>query len=202
MNPKKFLDKVYGLEGPDAVRGFYDDWSGSYDDEVADNGYATPARCAQALVRIATPFDTPILDFGCGTGISGQAFRDAGFTALDGVDLSAEMLAQAREKRIYRTLHQVETGAALPRGYEIISAVGVIGAGAAPPEAFDNVMDALNPGGRLVFSFNDHALAEPEYPAKLEEHLAGGGRVLFEEYGPHLPRLDLNSTVYIIEKAR
>ena len=108
MNAKKFLDKVYGLTRSQAVRGFYDDWSDSYDDEIAENGYATPGRCAEALVRLATPFDTRILDFGCGTGISGQAFRQAGFTVLDGVDLSSDMLEQARGKGFYDELHQIE----------------------------------------------------------------------------------------------
>lgn len=202
MNAKKFLDKVYGLTGSQAVRGFYDDWSDSYDDEVAENGYATPGRCAEALVRLATPFDTKILDFGCGTGVSGQAFRQAGFVDLDGVDLSSEMLEQARRKGVYDGLHQIEADENLPGGYHIIAAVGVIGAGAAPPEAFDSVMSALEPGGRFVFSFNDHALALPEFPAKLEEHLAKGARLLFEEHGPHLPKIDVKSTVYILEKAK
>ena len=202
MNAKKFLDKVYGLTGSQAVRGFYDDWSESYDAEIAENGYATPGRCAEALVRVATPFDTGILDFGCGTGISGQAFREAGFTALDGVDLSSDMLEQARTKNVYKRLHQIEAGENLPRGYQVIAAVGVIGVGAAPPEAFDTVMEALDPGGRFVFSFNDHALEQPEFPAKLQQHLGGGARVLFEEHGPHLPKINVNSTVYVIEKAK
>ena len=201
MITKKFLSSVYGLTGPKAVRGFYDDWSDSYDDEITANGYATPGRCAEALVRLATPFDTRILDFGCGTGVSGQAFRDAGFSALDGVDLSSEMLAQARGKNLYDRLLQIEAGADLPAGYDLIAAVGVIGVGAAPPEAFDTVMAALEPGGRFVFSFNDHALEQPEFPAKLSQHLTDGARILFEEYGPHLPKIDINSTVYIIEKA-
>ena len=171
MNPKKFLDKVYGLTGSQAVRGFYDDWSESYDDEIAENGYATPGRCAAALVRVATPFDADILDFGCGTGVSGQAFREAGFTSLDGVDLSLEMLELARAKKVYDRLQQIEAGESLPGGYQVIAAVGVIGVGAAPPEAFDTVMQALNPGGRFVFSFNDHALEQPEFPAKLQQVL-------------------------------
>lgn len=202
MNSKNYLDKVYDLSGSKAVRGFYDDWANSYDDEIAENGYATPGRCAEALVRLATPFDTRILDFGCGTGISGQAFRQAGFTLLDGVDLSFDMLEQARSKGIYENLRQIEASENLGRGYRVIAAVGVIGVGAAPPAAFDTVMGALEPGGRFVFSFNDHALEQPEFPAKLEEHLAMGARILFEENGPHLPGIDVNSTVYVIEKAK
>ena len=39
---KKFLDGVYGLDDPEATEALYRDWAGSYDDEVAENGYLTP----------------------------------------------------------------------------------------------------------------------------------------------------------------
>jgi len=77
----------------------------------------------------------------------------------------------------------------------------VIGAGAAPISVFDILMDGLAPGGRLVFSFNDHALEEPEYEAKLNSYLdAGKAELLFEAYGHHLPGIGLGAKVYVIAK--
>ena len=66
---------------------------------------------------------------------------------------------------------------------------------------FDTLMDGLAPGGRLVWSFNDHALADPANEAKLQDHLdTNRARLLFREHGPHLPGIGLNSCVYVAEK--
>jgi predicted TPR repeat methyltransferase len=196
-----FLSKAY--QSQDA-RQLYDDWAASYDAEVGENGYATPGRCATALrAQMADP-TLPILDFGCGTGLSGLALRLAGFTNIDGLDLSAEMLEQAAKKSLYRSLTQVEAGQRLshtPGTYAAICAIGVIGTGAAPISVFDILMGGLAPGGLLVFSFNDHALRDPVHEAKLQSYLTTDrAQILFQEYGDHLPGQNLNSTVYIIEK--
>lgn len=197
-----FLSKAYAARDAASTRDLYDDWSASYDAEVAENGYATPGRCAEALARFMPDQTLPVLDFGCGTGLSGLALKLAGFTTLDGMDLSPDMLHQAEEKSIYRNLLLVEPDASLSiKSYAAIAAIGVIGAGAAPISVFDTLMAALNPGGFLVWSFNDHALAEPENEARLNEYLdLGAARLLFREHGPHLPKIDMRSTVYVLEK--
>ena len=94
MNDKKFLSEVYDLATPAETRALYDDWSASYDAEITENGYATPRRIAEALAQFADP-SAPILDFGCGTGLSGLALKAAGFQTIDGADLSADMLKGA-----------------------------------------------------------------------------------------------------------
>ncbi|MDH3453013.1 MAG: methyltransferase domain-containing protein, partial [Gammaproteobacteria bacterium] len=69
------------------------------------NGYVTPGRCAQALADLAPDKSAPLLDLGCGTGLSGEALRAAGFATLDGTDFSEEMLTLARAKPgLYRNL--------------------------------------------------------------------------------------------------
>ena len=95
---KSFLSNAYTLGGPEAVTEFYQDWAASYDAEIEQNGYATPRRCAKALGALASDLDAPVLDLGCGTGLSGLALRAAGFTCIDGVDVSAAMLEQARSR--------------------------------------------------------------------------------------------------------
>ncbi|MEL7154480.1 MAG: hypothetical protein AAFN51_11950, partial [Pseudomonadota bacterium] len=65
-----FLDKVYDARDASETRALYDDWAASYDAEVAENGYATPGRCAEALKQHLSDPSASILDFGCGTGLS------------------------------------------------------------------------------------------------------------------------------------
>ena len=89
----------------------------------------------------------------------------------------------------------------MPGGYAAIAAIGVIGAGAAPPQVLDRIAAALAPGGLTVFSFNDHTLADPAYAARVAALVqAGQLRERFREHGPHLPGLNLQSTVHVFEK--
>jgi predicted TPR repeat methyltransferase len=201
---QQFLEKVYEARDTKETRALYDEWSDSYDAEVAGQGYATPERCAAALARFSSEPSRPILDFGCGTGLSGEALRVAGFSVIDGADLSEEMLAQARDKGIYRDLERLpaDKPANIEKGkYAAIAAVGVIGAGAAPVSVFDVMMYALDKGGLLVMSLNDHAVKDKANEGRICEWVdCGAARLLFCEKGPHLPGIDLQSQVYVLEK--
>lgn len=203
MSKKQFLGDAYGLDGAGATRKFYDDWSGSYDAEVLDNGYAAPARCAAALKQFAGARASPLLDIGCGTGISGEAFREAGFTAIDGADFSAEMLAAAKRKKIYRDLVQTDLENPFPfepGHYANIAAVGVLNPGHAPATTLDTVIALLPRGGCFVFSLNDHALEDGTYEGRIHEHVdAGSAQLRFCEYGEHLPKIGLKSNVYVLQ---
>ncbi|MBE1282322.1 MAG: methyltransferase domain-containing protein [Rhodobacteraceae bacterium] len=202
---EKFLKQAYSLETPEATKDHYDRWAASYDAEIAENGYATPGRIAEALWQHCPEPTTPVLDFGCGTGLSGLALRRVGFQTVDGMDPSAEMLDGARSKEAYRNLTCIalDDPTPIPTGaYRLITGTGVLGVGAAPPEVFDMIMNALPKGGLFAFSYNDHALADAAYTGKLSEWVdCGAARLLFKEYGEHLPGLDLKADVYVIEKA-
>ncbi|AXI46823.1 methyltransferase type 11 [Sulfitobacter sp. SK012] len=199
-----FLDKAYAARDADSTRALYDDWSSSYDAEIGEIGYATPDRCAAALAEFMPDKGAPILDVGCGTGLSGAALKHAGFTVIDGVDVSADMLALAKQKNVYRTLTQIEADTPLshtPGTYAAISAVGVVGAGGAPTTLFDMLMQSLGPGGKLVFSLNDHALSDSANEARVMEWTdCAAAALLFREHGDHLPGIDLKSNVYVLEK--
>ena len=199
-----FLDKVYAARDAASTRDLYDDWAATYDAEIGDNGYATPGRCAEALKQFTQDLSQPVLDFGCGTGLSGLALRLAGFEIIDGVDLSAEMLRSAEDKGMYRTLFHIQAGEAFPFAdgtYDMIGAIGAIGPGAAPMSVFHALMRKLPTGGKLVFSLNDHALDDPTNEGGLAEWTdTGAGRLLFKEHGDHLPGIDLDSNVYVVER--
>lgn len=203
--PRKFLSSAYHLGATYDARTLYEEWSASYDTEIAENGYATPGRCAAALARFAADPSQPVLDYGCGTGLSGLALRMAGFTTIDGLDVSPPMIRQAEARTgVYR---QTVLGslpdplASVTGAYANAAAVGVISTGHAPPATVDALLAMLPPGGCLVLSLNDHALAVPEFPSKVEEVVASGlADCPFREHGPHLPGIGLESTVYLLRK--
>lgn len=204
MNNKTFLTDVYDLESAGETRGLYRDWSGSYDAELTSQGYVGPARCAAALAGHGADPAAPLLDIGCGTGLSGQALARAGFTLIDGADFSAEMLEVARSKGVYRSLHHTDVADPFPfapGSYKNASAIGLFSPGHAPPETIDAVLALLPAGGRFVFTLNDHALADPAYEAHIRGSIdSGRAALLFKEHGDHVTGIGLGATVYVLRK--
>ncbi|MEW4448822.1 methyltransferase domain-containing protein [Qipengyuania sp. JC766] len=202
----KDLDRIYTASGDAEMRELYDKWADDYDSDVVGNGYLTPTRIADALGRLVPDRDVAVMDHGCGTGLSGVALDEAGFSRIDGADLSQKMLDRARECEVYRTLDLIEPDAPLPdryAQYPVIVAAGVISKGAAPPSLYGDLITAMRPGALLAFSVNDLSLAEPDY-AKLVDRSAEAGevKVLHDEHGPHLTGYEENngSKVYVVEK--
>ena len=197
-----YLSKAYDVSTTEETRDLYDEWASTYDEELVLQGYATPKRIAAALAR-HVPLDAPVLDMGCGTGLSGLALMDEGFETVDGADLSEEMLEEARAKGIYRHLREVDPddpmGPVSPGDYAAIVACGVIGAGAAPLTLFDHIMHALGAGGHFAFSFNDHALADPAYEEKVLEW-SDHAEVVHDATGEHIPGIGLNSRIWVMRK--
>lgn len=182
----------------------YADWAANYDKDVGEWGYATPVRVAVALRQVGARPDKPILDFGCGTGLSGMALKTVGFDVIDGTDISPEMLEKAEERACYRQVWVGEPGSMghVKRGqYPVISACGVVSMGAAPPETLHMLIDAVPSGGHLAFSYNDATLEAREYTDALDVAVLDPEiELVFEEHGPHLPAKDMKSTVYVLTR--
>lgn len=201
MTGQSPFEKVYATDDPSEFEDIYDEWARDYDADLDAAGYATPDRLANLLAPLMPAPDAPILDFACGTGLSGLALRRAGLSVIDGVDISQKMLDVAEETGVYRSLTKITPEAPLPTGYPVIAAVGAISKGAAPPDALDAVADALAPGGLLALSYNEQTLKDPAYAGKLDTLVADGTfEPLVGEHGPHLPELNLSSTVYILKR--
>ena len=193
---KNYLKDVY-VGGTNDSRELYASWAVTYDKEVQKNGYVTPDRVANALKDVVT-------DYGCGTGLSGSALQAVGFENIDGLDVSQEMVSLAEKKSIYKNLRVFDPSTEIPvhsDQYKIITAIGVIGAGAAPLPVFDSLFALLPQNGLFAFSFNDHTLNDPNYEKKVEKYLSSGhATILHKSYGNHLPKANLKSNIYILRK--
>ncbi|WP_412504587.1 class I SAM-dependent DNA methyltransferase [Roseovarius sp. SYSU LYC5161] len=178
----------------------YRDWAGAYDTDLESFDYRTPDRLTAALARHVAP-ETTVLDFGCGTGISGAALQRAGFAHLHGTDVVAEMVEIARDKGIYEKLWVGAPDAALPRHYDAMVAVGVVSLGAAPPETLSLLIGHLTSGGILAMSFNDPTIENGSYDAVLQGHVdAGEVTVVSREHGPHLEAKQMGSDVIVLRR--
>ena len=202
----KFLKHAYSLENAKATEAFYRDWAKSYDEDIIENGYETPRRCAEALARFADDFTAPLLDIGCGTGLSGMAFAANGFTNQYGNDLCQDMITIAKDRDIYKDIQLVDLNNPLDfkKGhYRYIAAVGVVAVGHAPASTIKDVISKLDEGGLFVFSLNDPTLKDGSYEPVIDEAIAADEVTLLScEYGTHLPKFGMKSKVFVLQKKR
>lgn len=180
----------------------YADWAETYDADVTARGYRTPGRIAAALSQFADLKDR-ILDFGCGTGLSGMALTRAGFTTLDGTDITVEMLDRAAALGIYRRTWLSKPGEmSFGRGaYPVIVAAGVVSLGAAPADTLSHLIAKLQSGQILALSYNQPTLEDASYTDALATELAEGrAEILFRENGPHLDDVGMTSDVILLRR--
>lgn len=200
---ERYFEQAYALKNTEETREFYARWASVYDQEIEiEKGYAQPGRCAAALISVLEEKHEPVIDIGCGTGLSGKAIAEAGFTTIDGCDLSVEMLEKAQATGCYRRLFVTDLNRPpidAPDGmYAAATCVGVFSFGHVEPDAIDEILRLLRPQGFLIIGLNDHFFDEGRFPAKLEA-LERQGRleVLQREHGTHLKNVE-GSTGWVI----
>lgn len=197
------LDAIYDDEVTDTA-GLYDHWAEKYETDLRDIGYAAPDRCARALAAADPGLSSPVVDLGCGSGLSGEALTAAGFAEVDGYDFSEGMLDLARRKNCYRHIVHADLsqpGVVPDKGYQHAVLVGVLHHSHAPPEAITGALDLLPRGGCVVFTLNDETLRFPEYTDYIDQLVSQGAvEIVSMEYGPHLPARGVQARVYVLRK--
>lgn len=84
-----------------SVREGYAEWAATYENIVQD---VMDLRLLERIESVAWAGVEEAVDLACGTGRVGVWLKRHGVAALDGVDLTAEMLDGARAKGVYRSL--------------------------------------------------------------------------------------------------
>lgn len=207
---KTFLDKMYTIVNAattsDELKSIYDEWAHQYDqDLVDDHAYAMPTRAAQMAARFVDDPSAPVLDVGCGTGLSGLALRHAGFTHLDGCDLSPNMLKIARDHTLYHTLFEVDL-LSPPMDvddchYNLTIAVGAFAAGHLGGPAVDELIRITRKGGTVIITTNDHFYETGILQATFEGLIKDRRAVnLIAEHGDHIPGKNIGGWVFAFNK--
>lgn len=111
MDYAPFDKRFYPVVAPEAG---YREWAADYEATVASG---LDRALLPRLRTVAWNQMRQAADLACGTGRTGAWLKERGVGAIDGVDLTPEMLAVAREKQVYRTLLQGDVAATdLPAG--------------------------------------------------------------------------------------
>jgi predicted TPR repeat methyltransferase len=137
------------------VRDLFDGYADGFDAHLVGHlQYTIPERIAALLQRHGTGAGLDVLDAGCGTGLCG-AYLAEHARRLDGVDLSARMLAHAERRGCYHRLACAELIAHLeahPAAWDLVVAADVVIYFGDLVPLFAAVHRALRPGGRFAFS--------------------------------------------------
>lgn len=166
------FEKVYTTTSVSEQRRNYDAWAKDYDKDVMESGYLGPSLLAHDLISVPETRPTTVLDVGCGTGLSGLALKTLGVDVIDGVDLSPEMLAEAKKKDVYHGLYEADLSVSLPfpEGlYDAAFSVGVFTLGHVTPDAISDVMRVIKPGGYFFLTVSDETWEKYEYADKLAQ---------------------------------
>jgi predicted TPR repeat methyltransferase len=152
----------------------FDSFASSFESKLEQLSYRAPALVAAMLEDsgLEPSKRLDVLDAGCGTGLCGQLVVPYA-RRLVGVDLSARMLAHAKEKHVYHALVKTELTAYLRDNREafdlIVSADTLVYFG-----DLENVLaaaaGALRPNGLLVFTLEHAVGGEAEVDYRLEWH--------------------------------
>lgn len=167
---KPTLTAAYALKTPQDNLRLYADWAGTYDQSFAQSmDYQLPAHVAHLFADLGG--EGPVLDVGAGTGLLAEALRARSSAVIDALDLSADMLAVAGGKGLYRKLIEADLTKALPilpDSYGGVVSSGTFTHGHVGPDALDKLIAVARPGALFVLSVNAEHFEARGFAAKFE----------------------------------
>lgn len=182
------LDAVYAARGVEEIARLYDGWAATYEAQMASVGYRHPSICLALVARHLPRGEGPVLDAGAGTGLLGDWLGICGYPEVEALDVSAEMLAVAAAKNVYRRLHRATLGAALPfpdGRFAAVVASGVFTTGHVGPEGLPELIRVTRKGGPIVLTVKSTLWSEG-FLAAVGEHEAAGRIALVEATTPYV----------------
>jgi predicted TPR repeat methyltransferase len=178
------LDEAYSVKTPDDNRRLYAKWAATYESSFVDaKQYRYPKAIAEVFNDVLPPV-TRVLDIGTGTGLTGMyVTRLRPTVIIDGMDISPEMLAQAKLKTredgsvVYRALYERDLTVAVPNEnepYEALFSSGTFTHGHLGPECLRNLLPLLAHDGWLVVGVNNEHFESKGFAGELESLVALG----------------------------
>ena len=155
-NEQELLRRAYGLSSDEESRALYRDWARTYDRTMLQGlHYQSPKLLAERLTTLLPTDTTLVLDVGCGTGLAGQELAARGFVHIDGIEISPEMMAVARERGAYRQLVCADLNTRLPfadGAYQGAICCGTFTSGHVRAHCLDELLRVLAIGAAFVFT--------------------------------------------------
>jgi predicted TPR repeat methyltransferase len=178
------LDEAYSVKSPDDNRRLYAKWAATYETSFVDaKQYRYPKAIAEVFNDVVGPV-TRVLDIGTGTGLTGMYLqRLRPDLVIDGMDISPEMLEQAKLKMrengaaVYRELYERDlTGTVLNENapYDALFSSGTFTHGHLGPECLGNLLPLVEDNGWLVVGVNNEHFESRGFNVVLNTLVADG----------------------------
>ena len=183
------LNDAYSLKTPEDSIKLYKKWAQTYDEDFALNSnYQSPKKISDFFTEYSKNMDTPILDVGAGTGLVGEILNSKDDKEIIGIDISAEMLDQAKHKRCYSSLIVADITKKIPLKNNSIGAIvsaGTFTHGHVGVNAFDELLRIAKPGGLFVLSINSKVFIKGGFKEKFLTIKNKISTPLFKEFNAH-----------------
>ena len=163
-------DEAYSVKTPEDSIKLYKKWAKTFDKDFALNSnYVSHIKISSFFKKYARNTDAPILDVGAGTGLVGECLYKMGHKKIIGIDISPEMLEQAKFKGCYSSLLEADVTKKIPLKNNSIGAVvsaGTFTHGHVGPDTFDELLRITKPGGLFVLSINSKVFIKGGFQEK------------------------------------
>ena len=175
------LEEAYSVKTPDDNRRLYAKWAATYESSfVATQRYRYPQAISEVFHSAITSADiSSVVDIGTGTGLTGMYLSSLlPNLIIDGIDISPEMLAEAREKKredgssVYQLLLEKDMSKPVSTPhtpYDALICSGTFTHGHLGPEAIDNLIALVRQNGWCVIGVNNEHFEAREFEKKLSE---------------------------------
>ena len=173
---KKNVDEkldIYKITTSKELLKYYQDWTkkNKYNQDMVDLNYVAPNEAASLLKKYALNRESKILDAGCGTGLVGIELKKCGYSNIEGVDFSQDML-NLIPKDIYKKIEKIDLNKPLKfeaESFDVIMCVGTFTYGHVKPKALDELIRITSNGGLICFSINEGVYEKYGFDKKINE---------------------------------
>ena len=189
LKKKIGYDQAYSLKTPKDSIKLYKKWAKTYDKDFAlSSNYISPIKISNFFNKHSRNTDTPILDVGAGTGLVGECLYKTGNKEIIGVDISPEMLQQAKLKGCYSDLIEADVTKKIPLKSNSIGAIisaGTFTYGHVGADALDELLRIIKPGGLFVLSINSKVFIKNGFQEKFLRIKNSISVPVFNEFKAH-----------------
>jgi len=164
---------IYKLTTSEELLKYYQEWTkkNKYNQDMVNWKYTAPQETVSILKKYALNNKCKILDAGCGTGLVGIELKKCGYSNIDGVDFSQNML-DLIPKSIYQKIEKVDLNKPLKfktNMYDVVMCVGTFTYGHVKPQALDELIRITKNEGLICFTINEGIYEEYGFDNKIKE---------------------------------
>ena len=168
----KKLD-IYKIKTPEQLLKYYQGWTNNnkYNKDMVDWNYIAPQETVSVLKKYAFNKNFKILDAGCGTGLVGIELKKHGYTNIEGVDFSQNMLDLV-PNGLYKKIEKVDLNKLLKfkdNTYDVVMCVGTFTYAHVKTQALDELIRIIKNNGLICFTINEGIYEEYGFDKKIKE---------------------------------